>query len=207
MLVAWSRLVGGRIHDPAVGLSLLVGVFAGVCIEVNGSLAYLAAEVLGTRPVALVQSHAFVLSESKEIIGLISASQTRQFFDSAFVLLTLLLVRVVVRRERLALVVTWVILTVLVGLLGGVSWSVAWRWYAVAVGVAILLGVLIRFGFLAATITFLARFLASNAPLTLDTHQWYFENGLFVMAFLLCIATYGCCVSLGGRSFLRGLFG
>jgi serine/threonine-protein kinase len=207
MLVAWSRLVGGRIHDPAVGLSLLVGVFAGVLLEANGSLAYFIADSLGASPVAIVRSQAYVLSGIKEIVGFICASQIGFVFRSTLLLLILLLARLILRREGWAFIVAGFILLFIAAPARDSAPNVLWAWYAVVVGVTVGLTVLVRFGFLATAITMFTQHLASKAPLTLNTDQWYFDNGLLVMAFLLFVAGYGCYISLGGRSFLQRLIG
>ena len=117
------------------------------------------------------------------------------------------IVRVILRRESWATIVAGIIVALIAAQGGDASSNAAWRWYTVAIGVAIGLTVLVRFGFLASALAMFTQHLASSAPLTLDTDQWYFENGLLVMAFLLLVASYGCYTSLGGRSFLRRLIG
>ena len=205
MLVASSRLVAGRFQDPAVGQSLLVGVFAGLCVNLNANLATIVAEASGSGLMVPLQSHAYMLSGSKEILGYICFALIERIFRVALMLLVLLLLRAIVPSKSLALFVGWIVLAFLAMVVVGLPLTSTWGWYFVAVAIAIDVAILVRFGFLAAVVTVVTQDLAAQAPLTLDSGQSYFGNGLLVMMFLILAAAYGCYTSLGGRSFVQGL--
>jgi hypothetical protein len=68
------------------------------------------------------------------------------------------------------------------------------------VNAAIMIGLLVRCGFLASVVFSVTTGLVNHAPLTLDSGQWYYERGMFVILLLSCVAALACYTAVMGRS-------
>ena len=73
--------------------------------------------------------------------------------------------------------------------------------------VVVVLFLLMRLGVLAAIACLFAVETLSVAPLTLDPSAWYFGASLTYLLALVGLAGYGAVVSVGGRSFFKGVLG
>ena len=65
----------------------------------------------------------------------------------------------------------------------------------------LLLFVLIRYGILAAVLTFVFANLPSFIPLTLDFSKWHSTYSLLAAAFLLTLTGFGLYISITGKAF------
>jgi hypothetical protein len=111
----------------------------------------------------------------------------------------------ILRREIVAVFSCCLLYTVLGMLLFRMPTDMLSAWYVFAVAATVHIGILVRFGFLAAVVTHTTGQLIVQSPLTLDSDQWYYGRGLFLVTLVFLLAAYGCYTSLGGRSFVRGL--
>jgi hypothetical protein len=109
---------------------------------------------------------------------------------------TLLLLRVIVRNEPLAVVI-WV-LTVSTLNLGysAMPWDLV---FAIALA-AFAVMVVLRFGLLSTAVMLLFTDLLTRLPVTLDPGAWYLPLSMFTLLIVGALAVYGFVVALAGRS-------
>jgi serine/threonine-protein kinase len=200
-LVSWTRVVNGRFRDPLVGQDVLVGVLTGL-VMTGGLLAgHLIERALWGQPWAGPELHLTLGGE----LGRLAGIGTFALMGSVIMLVSLLLLRAVVRRDWLAVVAFGVLAGVtLAPRLGSdkvlasviVSASmVTWFW------------TLHRFGLLAAVVSTCV-FTVTTGPVTWNLSLWYGPNMLLGAALILTVAVYGCRTALAGRPlFGRGVFG
>jgi len=120
-------------------------------------------------------------------------------FQSFIMLFVLLLLYIVLRRERLAAIVLWLIMTVALSLTNETVISVP---FAALTGFLVV-WVLYRYGFLALISSLLFMHLMIFYPITSEFSAWYagdYVLGLIVLLALLVFAFY---TSLAGQPLLR----
>ncbi|HEX6863450.1 MAG TPA: hypothetical protein VF414_11570, partial [Thermoanaerobaculia bacterium] len=203
-IVSWSRLLSGRLRDPLVGRDALVGSLLGSAM---GFLIF-AAIALTRRAGALNNWHGLRLDRLQGAAGFLGGL----FGDLMISLLTTLsflvfltVLRLVLRREPLALAVCWTVATTVLGLrFSGPSLVVS----IPLIGLACALFVLswARFGLLAGIACYLTLLLALDYPMTGETSVWYGWLGMFALVSIVGLATYGCLVATAGQPWLRGSF-
>ena len=203
MLVSWVRVLNGRIRDPLVCRDLLVGITAALVIVAFSCGAPLVGLALGLEipppSVDVWQLEALrgPLQTLVAFLGLHSGG----IFDTFFVVLFLLVLRVVVRK-------TW-IAVVIITLLGSIMFNPGgdlWLWVpSFAVLMVAMWIVLFRFGLFAMLVYFTVAQLTDPAglPLTADPSSWYFGVTLAAVVVLLSLAGWGFYHSLAGRPLLR----
>jgi hypothetical protein len=108
----------------------------------------------------------------------------------------LVLLRIVLRYERLAAIVALFLFAAVFSLGNPGHVYVAWLPAGLYAGAVILL--LTRFGLFAVVTTFVTTMLL-NFPITTDSSAFYFGNGLFAIVLVLVLAVYGLYTSLGNR--------
>jgi hypothetical protein len=195
-LISWARLLAGRVRDPLVGRDVLTGLLAGI-----GLVVLLIARAEVSRRIGLIVQpldQAYVLEALRPVsyVGLIVyfASDTLTF--ALAMLGLLLLLRVVVRNERIS-VVLWVLTVSTLNLgYGAMPWDPL---FAIALS-AFALAVLLRFGLLSTTVMLLFTDLMTRLPVTLDTRAWYLPLSVFTLLLIGALAAYGFIVALAGRS-------
>ena len=109
---------------------------------------------------------------------------------------TLLLIRVIVRNQRMSVVI-WVLSVATLNLgVGPMPWDLA---FAVALA-AFAVAVLLRFGLVSTAVMLLFTDLMTRLPITLNARAWYFPLSMLTMFLIGGLAVYGFIVSLAGRS-------
>jgi len=129
----------------------------------------------------------------------------KRLTDALFLLMTLFLFRLVLRRGLLAgcaFVVVWTVDDVLFygshPVLG---------WFSEGIFFVLLLWVYLRLGFLAAIVMMLTQWALNNAPVTTNFSAWYARNGMAVVAFFLALATFGFYTSQAVRAIFQDAAG
>jgi hypothetical protein len=131
-----------------------------------------------------------------DAISLILLSQATAVVNPLAMFLLILLLRVVVRMQWLAVGFVFIIFTTFSTLsndnpgINFIVFSLVW---------VLLLFVLIRFGIFAAVLTFMFANLPSFIPLTWDFSRWNASQSLLTMGILLSLAGYGFYISIKGR--------
>ena len=199
MLVAWTRLLSGRMRDPLVGKSILVGTVCGSVIALLRVLALNAPGWLGDplRPIWFNFPLAGAMHHS-----LSSASMNLVFpvlFGFVYLLL-LVLLRFLLRRQWLASVVFLLIVPVMVG---GDFNLLPWGPLSAVLASLVMLFVLLRFGVLAMVACICCDTMLQGAPLSPNLSAWYAHATLVPLGFVAAITCYGLYAATYGRSMFQ----
>jgi serine/threonine-protein kinase len=194
-LISWNRLLAGRLRDRLLGRDLLVGALVGTAWAILYPLSVLAAAWLGApaglrrtmAPSTLLEgqhlaAHALYEAQYALVVGLSS-------------LLTLLLLRFLLRNQWLAGALFVVIWAAVVGL--GSHSYVYWLTASIFWGSVVF--VLTRHGlvtYLAALVCFL---LLRSFPITADYQAWYWGKSLFALAIVAGIGAYAFYICSAAR--------
>src|SRR5262245_715981 len=195
-LISWARLLSGRVRDPLVGRDVLAGLLAGIAL-----VALLIARVEVSRRVgagARPLDQAYVLEALRLVpfLGLIVYFAIDTLNFALAMLGTLLLIRVVVRNERVSVVI-WVLSVATLNLgVGAMPWDLV---FAIALA-AFAVFVLLRFGLFATAVMLFFTDLMTRLPITLNARAWYFPLSMLTMLLIGGLGVYGFVVALAGRS-------
>ena len=200
-IISWSRVLAGGFRDPLVGRDILIGAVFGLGMILSDLyLTNLAAWWFGYPP----QVPWFDFPAT-QLLGLRSAAQglTQQIFAALFqgfiLLFVLLVLYILLRRERLAAGVLWLIVTVALSLTHD---TIAAAPFAAA-GALLVVVVLYRHGLLALISALFFLHLMIFFPITSDLSAWY--AGDFVLALLVALAlvVFGFYTALAGQPLFR----
>ncbi len=195
-LISWSRLLHGRLSDPLVGRSLLTGATVGTGWALLTLLDRLVARGLGLDAAAEI----FVLPQVGlalsgrlmfgEVLTSLAEAATRGVLDLFF----LVALRVLFKRWWPA-----VVIFVLVGgtfeILEGIHPAVSWLTLGAGItGVTVF--VLMRFGLLTYASALFSYFVLLTAPVTLSFDAWFAETGLFFLALIAGVGSFGLWAAL-----------
>jgi hypothetical protein len=204
-LISWSRLLMGRFRDPAVGRDALLGITVGLLLNVVTVVTFHAPSWLGYAPSPPE------LGELSDLDGLrftlsnfFRGAQNCVLFPLGGLFLVLLL-RVLLRREGLAVAVLVGLLTLGPALLNEHGWILA---PILAATFWLLITILVRLGLLA--------FVSCNFfwstlwlhPVTFDLDAWWAGSGALALVVALAVLGWAFWTSLAGRPLVReGLLG
>jgi hypothetical protein len=195
-LVSWTRLLSGRLADPLVGRDILVGAAAGAVVAVLIPLALTASTRLGEPALRPSWDALDTFLGLRMLVSYAIGVQLQSAASGIYLFLLLLVLRLLLRRQWLAVTV----MLALLSLQAALSLQTAW-WLIVliqTVAVGILLVVLVRFGLLA-MIAFQYVLVLFSLPLTTDLGSWSASPTFFVAAVVLAIAVHAFRASLAGR--------
>ena len=199
-IVSWSRLLRGRVKDPLVGRSLLIGSLAGACWALLGSVDRVLGNRLGLDPtpeITVPGQLENVLSARRFMAGGIDMMMDAVYYG-IFDICLLVLLRLSLRRPLPALLV-FALINGLWATMDG--WNPVLSWFTLGVGVA---GtgafLLVRFGLLAYLTGFFVQSLLSGTPVTLATGAWFASSGAAALAVVFLLGAFGFQQALGGRS-------
>jgi len=202
-IIAWTRLLAGNVKDPLVGRDLLAGCLLGIGITLSYDLRKLAEE-------RLARGSGLDLPDFQSLSGLSSLVHhlSGKLFIAVIVPLSFmvlfLLLRVLLRREAVAVVALWVLFTALMAS-RGLGPNAVFGLAFVGFTAAIYIFVWTRFGLLAGIAGHMVFMVTRHEPLTSDLGAWYGWVTLVVVASVLALATYGFSTSVAGQPLLRGV--
>jgi serine/threonine-protein kinase len=215
-LTGWVRLFAGRVRDPLVGRDVLVGVSCGILFALSYTTAGEAAATIGS-PAGFEPSVNPGWFTPGAYFGVTAPAAARilatadRFFGVAFFDLCLALVLfLLTRRESVAWTAVFLV-TLALGMLK--NWSSSWAgdglmFAHLVVHYGLTVGLLVRFGLLAAATASGIDALMILIPLSADPGAWYFGTGAIIAAGVVAVAGYCCYTAVGGWSVLRaGLVG
>jgi len=198
-LIAWSRLLDGRLRDPLIGRHLLLGAVGGVGMSLLFVINWSAPAWLGLAPPAPSFGGFAALGGLRDAAARYADVVTSGFFMPVAILLVILLFRVLLRRQWAAVTAFMLVVVTIVTLnadhlllgmaFGLLFWSIA-------------VTVLIRFGLL----TLLVMIIFSSWPnfaLTIDPSSWYFGRSVVTMLLFAALAGYGFYIALAGRPLFK----
>lgn len=202
LLVSWSRLLAGDWRDPVVGRDVLIGSAAGIA-----SLDLMYGAMLS--PSALGRSSGFspvvdwnLFNGPLSLLGALLSATSFAIAQGLLALLTLLVLRVALRRD-------WAVAIVLgVGEFFTGPYIVELLWLPVMLKVAqavVLVFVVVRVGLLASVVLLFFMFLALRTSITIQPSAWYAGISYAVLLVLAGITLYGFRTALGGRPMMGTL--
>jgi hypothetical protein len=197
-LISWTRLLEGRIHDPAVGREFLVGTFAAlgaiaIFVAVGWSFDALGVQTADAVPYLTTAGLGSPLQSACEIAHLWGDA----VMYMGIALLLLVALRVLVRRAWLGNGL-WIVLFFLLMSAGQLE-DLASDLVALTSLVVFLL-LLTRLGFLA-VVAFAGTLVTTmSLPQTLRPDDWTFGTGVLSLLVLLGLVTWAYRAAVGGRS-------
>jgi len=198
-IISWSRLLTGGYRDPLVGRDILIGAVFGLGLTLTVLLTSLSPRWTG-RAAALVDNPGTVQLEPHFVVRF--ASQLTAGLFLAFIsLFVLYLFVVILRRERLALIALWLLMTVLSALLSNATPLMI---PFAAAGPLLIVIVLTRHGLLATISAFFFSHLSIFYPMTTELTAWYAIDFVVALAICVVLVLYGFYTSLAGQSLFGG---
>ncbi len=197
-IISWSRLLSGRLHDEIVGKDILIGAALGTVCTAIASVVYLVARSAGISPDRPPMVALDTFLGAPRIVAQFLSIQKECVTDSLYVLLTVLILSGLLRKDWQAFVVAWIGFAFSAGMLLGIQHPV--HWVVVGTFIAAYLAVFARFGLLA-TITFqFCAFMLLRFPLTANFKTWYAGTTMFVALVTTGLAGYGFFSAISGRA-------
>ncbi len=176
ILITSSRLLNGQFRDSMVGRDILVGALAGTLgTVVWRANAFVQSRMEGEVWSGLATTNDLPLSGSREIIATMFAAHSASFFIAMFILLCLMMCRVALRSEFWGVIAAAAILTIFTTSAHGGNWMITS--VAGLMNSILFLAILVRYGVFAVLAGMTCRLVLDWFPLTLDSRNWYFENG------------------------------
>lgn len=198
-IISWSRLLTGDYRDPLVGRDILLGAVIGAGTILVQILSYVAPRWIG-RPSSFVISPGN--TEIAHLFFLRFAAQLYVALFFSFIALLLLLLSVaVLRRERIAVVALWLLMTLLVTLVSRASVMMI---PFLALGAFLVVFALKRYGLLALISTLFFYSLGVFFPMTTELTAWYATDFTIALVIGIALAVYGFYTSLAGQPLFGG---
>jgi hypothetical protein len=199
LLIGWSRLLSGHVKDPLVGRDVLIGVAAGTIGALLIAAPEIIAQVTGRSVQTAYLPNSSILLGTRYSLAAALEVVRSALTDALQCTCIVVFFRIVVRRTWLVMVLSTVaILPIAMSgtftgehLLLDVTMSI--------LGVALVFGVLLRFGLLALVVTFYTFLLLRQFPLTSDFARPYAASCAIVLAALAALSIFGFYASRGGE--------
>ncbi len=201
-IISWTRLLAGDFRNPLVGRDILIGAVAGTFLIVIQLVLALLPERLGWPSVSIGVEPASRFLGWRYAIPVVANQAGSAFMFGFGFLCLLLLLSIVLRKERIAIVAMWLLFSVALML----AWGHTLAYFVAPLGAAVLLFPLVRSGLLAMISAQFFHHFWILFPMTFSLTSWQggsFALGLAASLALLIFAFY---ISLGGQPLLRGTF-
>jgi protein kinase-like protein len=199
-IISWSRLLAGGFRDPLVGRDILFGAAFGAGMILSTMLAFIGVRWIGQPPQlvlnpgsTLIGAHLFTVRFETQV--------TAALFNSFFPLFLLLLLVVVLRRERLAFGAIWLLLTIVETMVSQTS-ALMIQFTGLAVLLAVF--VLYRYGLLALVSAMFFFHLWVFFPMTTELTAWYAFDFIIALGICGALVIYGFYTSLAGQPLFSG---
>jgi serine/threonine-protein kinase len=200
-LISWTRLLTGGWRDPRVGRDVLIGVGAGTAMAVLVDLFQLLPAALNGPPSAPRAFGLDVLAGGREILADLLFAQPNSALVALGLLLLLMMGRLVLRRESLAIAAALLVLCLPESLAVPLP-----LWLVLPLDMLIVLVptlVLVRCGLLSAIVAFYVSNRLLTYPLTSDLAGPAAVPTLVLAALLLGLTLWAARAALAGRPLFR----
>lgn len=191
-MVSWSRLLVRGARDPLVGRDLLFGAAIGIFFALFDLARAAAAAGRGSPILPVLGGLLGVRQLSSGILDILTSA----VFDAVQMLFLLFVLRVLARKEWLA-VSLFLAMVISLRVSGG-----PYIWPEIAYDTCVALAwavVLLRLGLLAAIFADAVALILTMLPHTLDFSRWYAGTSLLPIVGVVLLAVYGFRMSLAGR--------
>jgi hypothetical protein len=200
-MITWTRVLQGKLRDPLVGRDILIGGMCGVLLVLVMQLDTLLPSWLGWP--ASTPKLPRLIHDLSDVLGLrykmsiVVASIMSSLTVGLLVLLLLLMLRAVLRPAWLAIVVSWLLLTVLQSPMSGSD--VAFPWLVASIYSAVLILLLSRVGLGAMIANLFCSTLLINSPITADPRAWYAPSGTTAVAMVAALLVWAMFTARAGQ--------
>lgn len=196
-IVGWTKVLAGRIGDPAVGRDVLVGGLFGICITLFQQLNVVIPCRIGLTGAMLVApvspDDLGVLTGFRSGLGTLVSCQVSAVWMGLLLMLLMLLLRVALRVQWLAAIAFFATGTLAVIITNDVMWKILLPMAMITIaGLAV---ILTRVGLLAAMASLFVNYLLTCSPMTADMSAWFAGFTVFaslVVVSLLAIGAFYC---------------
>jgi len=192
-LISWTSVLTGRLRDPIVGRDVLFGVGLGITWRLIGAIGDLI--LLGPRTQPGFGQPDLLLGV-RSTLGSWLLHMPNSIRGALLIFFLLFLLRVLLRNQWLAAVVTALFFTLLNALssdhpvINGVESMLIYVIIAIT---------LVRLGFLALAAGLFVGGVLYSVPVTFDPSAWYFGSSLFMVGSVLVLAAWAFRTSIGGQ--------
>ncbi len=201
-MITWNRLLAGGFRDPKVGGHVLVGVAWGIGIALCSLFGSLYLEHHGLFGVASYTLN--LVLDARHMTKEILSTLIWQIGDALFVVFLLILLRVLLRRQ-------WLAIAVVIILFGGVG-TFLFSGHPVIGALLTVLFILpfvagtLWFGILPVIVACFVSFLLGEIPLTTDLSTWYAGTTVSAVAIVLALTAYAFHTAVAGRPLFKAGF-
>ena len=202
MIVSWSRVLAGRIHDPLVARDVLIGCAAGVAVfslECAGLFSVRALTGAGEVPTLVVSPRPFL--GVTHLVSELTYAMVSSVFFVLMSLFILFVVRKVVRLEQAAVLICAVAMAVPVAL--GFSASLAFVPFEFLT-LAVAFGVLSRVGLVAAVTASAVGRVLHVFPFSWPPSAWFSGVGFVGVAVVALVAITAFRIATAPHASARG---
>ncbi len=192
-IISWSRLIDGKLRDPAVGRDVLFGVAMGTLWTLFGVIKDAVVRAVGGEPQFGGTDY---LSGMRSTLGACTAQVSGSVRITLVFFFMLFVLRVLLRNKWLAaaiFVAFWTALSTLGSAHPLISLPVIAAVYAIA-AIA-----LVRYGLVTLAVAAFTTDAIGNMPITLNPSIWYFGSTMFVVAIVLVLAAWSFQAAIAGR--------
>ena len=198
-IISWSRLLAGDFRDPLVGRDILFGAAIGAALMLIIIVSRISPRLIG-------QSPEFFLNPGSVVLGNLffarfAGQVTAGLFQGFILVFLLLLFVVVLRRERIAVLALWLLITVMLALVSEATWLMI---PFTALWAFLVLLTLSRFGLLTLVSVLFFSHLLIFYPVTTELTAWYALDFTIALTIAIALAAYGFYISLAGQKLLSG---
>jgi len=192
-IIAWTRLLSGKVRDPRVGTDVLFGVLLSLGWVLIYDLLFWAKIRMGAIPALFGTNY---LLGARSALGMLLMQVPASVLVSFFFFGLLLVLRLVVRNRWLAaagFVALWTALKVLVSNHPLIELPAQLLIYSIAAFACV------RYGLLTLVAAVFVANVMLNAPISFDFSRWYASTTLFVPIAIAALAAWSFHAALGGR--------
>jgi serine/threonine-protein kinase len=202
VLMSWARISAGKFRNPIVGRDILVGMFLGVLLGTLGLTDVCVPYFVNLYGVLPSDAHPEFFGDLRHLLGLFVYLLQTALLLTLATLLLYYVIRMIVRNDRFALAITFVLCVVASLTPGNLYLDLP----VTAVQIALLLFAFIRFGFIALlSAEFVLQITVYGLPLTLRPSDWYFARSLTVLSLIVALALWAFRLSTKGKRVFSGL--
>lgn len=195
-LISWSRLLAGQVRDPVVGRDLVVGILTGVFLAVARKVVTMIPGWMGKTPLPPDSGVDYASFSGLHImIGDILQEIVFSVFLSLVCFFIFFLIRLVLRKEWLAVLVTISLPSLLLAFADHPALYMIFELFFCSIALVIL----IRFGLLALVVALCVGYILHLYPLTAHLSAWYAEPTFFVFFLILGSTILGFYTSTAGK--------
>jgi len=197
LLIGWTRLLSGRIRDPLVGRDILAGVAGGVLVALAVFTHDLVPTWLGWPPLEPTLTRPDGLHGANYAMGYVLALVHSSLLNALQGIFGVVLIKMFVKRTWLVVLVTTIVFFPIAinGTFSGDQLSIDVPF--TIIGIALFLTVLLRFGLLSLSVTFLVFLALTSLPITADLSKAYAGMSLALLAATAGLAVFGFYASRG----------